>query len=399
MSDALGSLEMIERFVGFDTTSCDSNLPLVHFVRDFLGRHGIESVLTYDDEGRKANLFATIGPADRPGIVLSGHTDVVPVDGQPWTTDPFKLTERDGNIYGRGVCDMKGFLAIATAAVPALVKRDLKMPVHLAMSYDEEVGCLGVHGMLAVLAARSLQPLACFVGEPGEMSVVRAHKGKIGGRVTVRGLDAHTGVAHLGVNAVEAAAEAIARFKRIARRLRDQGPYAEDFEDPPYTTIQCTMVNGGTAVNIVAGRCIFDFEVRYLPGHNPYDLIDECKAFVAENVEPERHAVSAETGFEWEEVPGCAALDIEDDAEATRLAMRLRRKNDSAKVGFGTEAGYFQEAGIPTVVCGPGSIDQAHKPDEFITLELVAQCQRFIARLIDHVSVTAELSGNGASAR
>ena len=171
MSDALGSLEMIERFVGFDTTSCDSNLPLVHFVRDFLGRHGIESVLTYDDEGRKANLFATIGPADRPGIVLSGHTDVVPVDGQPWTTDPFKLTERDGNIYGRGVCDMKGFLAIAsgsraggsgsvawesTAAFAELVKRDLKMPVHLAMSYDEEVGCLGVHGMLADLAARSL---------------------------------------------------------------------------------------------------------------------------------------------------------------------------------------------------------------------------------------------------
>ena len=384
--DDLQSLEIIERFIGFDTTSRDSNLPLIHFVRDYLGEQGIDSVLTYDEEGRKANLFATIGPTDRPGIVLSGHTDVVPVDGQPWTTDPFRLTQRDGKIFGRGVCDMKGFLAIATAAVPELVARDLKMPVHLAMSYDEEIGCLGIHGMLADLAQRSLQPLACFVGEPSDMNVVSAHKGKIGGHVTVRGLEAHTGVAHLGVNAFEAAAEAVAYFKRIARRLRDEGPYADDFEDPPYTTIQCAMIEGGTAVNIVAGACSFDFDVRYLPGHNPYDLIDECKAFVDAEVMPEMRAVSPETGFDWQEVPGCAALNTSDDADVTELAKNLSLKNSSKRVGFGTEAGHFQDAGIPIVVCGPGSIDQAHKSDEFITLEQVALCERFIGRLIDHVS-------------
>ena len=187
------SLEMIERFISFDTTSRDSNLPLIHFVRDFLGELGVESILTHDEEGRKANLFATIGPTDRPGIVLSGHTDVVPVDGQDWTTDPFKLTERDGKLYGRGVVDMKGFLAIATAFAPTLAKRELKTPIHLAMSYDEEVGCLGVHKMLDDLAAKSLQPIACIVGEPSDMNVVRAHKGKIGQHVEVRGLEAHTG--------------------------------------------------------------------------------------------------------------------------------------------------------------------------------------------------------------
>ena len=355
-------------------------------MRDYLAGFGIESTLTFDDEGRKANLFATIGPADRPGIVLSGHTDVVPVDGQAWSTDPFKLTQRDGKIFGRGVCDMKGFLAIATAAVPELVRRDLSMPIHLAMSYDEEIGCLGVHGMLADLASRSLQPLACFVGEPSEMNVVCAHKGKIGGHVKVRGLESHTGVPHLGTNAVEAAAEAIACFKRIARRLRDEGPYAEDFEAPPYTTIQCTMIRGGTAVNIVAGDCSFDFDVRYLPGHNPYDLVDECKAFVDDHVVPEMRAISPQTGFEWQEIPGCAALNTDDAADVTQLAKNLSLKNSSSKVGFGTEAGHFQEAGIPTVVCGPGSIDQAHKPDEFITLEQVALCEQFIGRLIDHVS-------------
>ena len=385
--DALKSLEMIERFIGFDTTSRDSNLGLIHFVRDYLADFGIESVLTFDDTGQKANLFATVGPADRPGIVLSGHTDVVPVDGQNWTTDPFRLTERDGKIFGRGVCDMKGFLAIATAAVPHLVKRDLTTPVHLAMSYDEEVGCLGIHAMLAELAARSLQPLACLVGEPSEMNVVCAHKGKIGGHVTVHGLESHTGVAHLGVNAVEAAAEAVACFKRIARRLRDEGPYAQDFEDPTYTTIQSAMIAGGTAVNIVAGECSFDFDVRYLPGNNPYDLIDECKSFVDEHVMPEMHAVSTATGFEWQEVPGCATLNTDENADVTQLAKRLSLKNSSRKVGFGTEAGHFQEAGIPTVVCGPGSIDQAHKPDEFITLEQVVLCEQFIDRLIDHVSV------------
>ena len=383
---APATLEMIERFISFDTTSHKSNLPLIHFVRDYLADLGVDSVLTHDPSGQKANLFATIGPTDRPGIVLSGHTDVVPVEGQDWATDPFSLTKRDDKIYGRGVVDMKGFLAIATAFAPVFAGRDLATPIHLAMSFDEEVGCLGVHHMLEDLAAQSLEPIACLVGEPSDMNVVRAHKGKIGHHVHVRGHEAHTGVAHIGVNAVEAAAEAIACLKRIARRLRDEGPHDREFLDPPYTTIQNCMVHGGTAVNIVAGDCTFDFDIRYLPGENPYDYVDECKAFVEANVLPEMHAVSPDTGFTWQAVPGCAALNTADDDEVTELAKNLSQRNHSLKVGFGTEAGHFQEAGMPTIVCGPGSIDQAHKPNEFVTLDQVRQCESFMWRLVERIS-------------
>lgn len=381
----LFSLDMIEKFISFDTTSRNSNLPLIHFVRDYLGQLGVDSVLTYDSERRKANLFATLGPRDQPGIILSGHTDIVPVDDQEWTSDPFKLARRDGKVFGRGVCDMKGFLAIATAFSPEFLKRGLKTPLHLAMSFDEEVGCLGVPLLIEDVVRRGPLPLACIVGEPSEMKVIRAHKGKIGGHVQVTGLPAHSGIAHRGVNAVEAAGEAIAFFKRIQRRLRDEGPYNSDFEAPAYTTIQCCMVNGGTAVNIVAGHCTFDFDIRFLPGEDPEAYVDECKAFVARHVEPEMRAVSPEAGFVWEKVPGAAALNTASDAEITKLAQKLSGSNDSTCVGFGTEAGHFQEAGIPTIICGPGSIDQAHKADEFITLDQVARCERFLWRLLDEV--------------
>lgn len=382
---ALFSLDMIEKFISFDTTSRESNLPLIHFVRDHLASLGVESVLTYDSDRRKANLFATIGPRDRPGIVLSGHTDIVPVDDQEWTSDPFSLGRRDGKVFGRGVCDMKGFLAIATAFAPEFLKRELRTPLHFAMSFDEEVGCLGVPLLIEDLVRRGPMPLACIVGEPSEMKVIRAHKGKIGGHVRVTGLPAHSGVAHQGVNAVEAAGEAIAFFKRLQRRLRDEGPHNADFDAPAYTTIQCCMVNGGTAVNIVAGHCTFDFDIRFLPGERPEDYVEECKAFVARHVEPEMHAVSPETGFAWQAVPGAAALNTPADADVTRLVQKLSGTRGAACVGFGTEAGHFQEAGIATIVCGPGSIDQAHKADEFITLDQVARCETFLWRLLDEV--------------
>lgn len=385
-TNELFSLGMIEKFIGFDTTSRDSNLPLIAFVRDYLRTLGVESVLTYDDERGKANLFATFGPSDGGGIVLSGHTDIVPVDDQEWLSDPFKLTQRDGKIFGRGVCDMKGFLAIATAFAPEFARRRLTMPIHLAMSFDEEVGCLGVPLLLDDLKSRGIRPAACIVGEPSSMKIIRAHKGKIGGHVKVTGLPAHSGVAHQGVNAVEAAGEAIAFLKGIQRRLRDRGPYNEEFEAPAYTTIQCCMVNGGTAVNIVAGQCTFDFDIRFLPGENPDDYVEECKEFVRRNVEPEMHAVSPATGFEWHRVPGAAALNTPRDAPVVKLAEELSQTTGSTCVGFGTEAGHFQDAGIATVICGPGSIDQAHKADEFITLDQVAECERFFWRLLDKVT-------------
>lgn len=385
MTTPLSSLQMIERFISFDTTSRNSNLPLIHFVRDYLRELGVESVLSHDETGAKANLFATLGPSDRPGIILSGHTDVVPVDDQDWSSDPFVLTERNSRIYGRGVTDMKGFLAIALAFAPEFLRRGLKIPIHYAMSYDEEVGCLGVHHLLADMKGRQVQPLACIVGEPSEMQVVRAHKGKIGCHVTVRGQEAHTGVAHIGVNAVEAACEAIAYLKSVARRLRDDGPHDPLFEDPPYTTIQTTMIRGGTAVNIVPGVCSFDFDIRYLPGEDPSDYVREVKAFVDDAVLPEMRAVSSAAGFSWQDVPGCAALATEEDAVVTQLAKTLAQRNNSLKVGFGTEAGYFQDANIPTIVCGPGSIDQAHKPDEFMSLAQLHACEAFMRRLADLV--------------
>lgn len=382
----LFSLEMIDRFIGFDTTSRNSNLPLIRFVADYLTNLGVETRLTFDTAHEKANLFATFGPSDKPGIVLSGHTDIVPVDDQIWASDPFKLSRRDDKIVGRGVCDMKGFLAIATAFAPEFTKRQLKVPLHYAMSFDEEVGCLGVPLLIEDLLRQGPTPRACIVGEPSSMKVIRAHKGKIGGHVKVTGLPAHSGVAHQGVNAVEAASEAIAFFKGIQRRLRDKGPHYNDFEAPAYTTIQCCMVNGGTAVNIVAGHCTFDFDIRFLPGENPETYVNECKEFVARHIEPEMHAVSRETGFTWEKVPGAAALNTSENDEITRMAQRFSRTEGSSCVGFGTEAGHFQEAGIPTIICGPGSIDQAHKADEFITLDQVARCEQFLWRLLENVS-------------
>ncbi len=386
MTNPLFSIEMIENFIEFNTISSNSNLPLIFFVRDYLGSLGIDSVLTYDESGQKANLFATIGPSDRPGIILSGHTDVVPCEDQTWTSDPFKLQKLDDRIVGRGVVDMKGFLAIATAFAPEFAKRQLITPIHLAMSFDEEIGCLGVPLLIQDMIDRGLRPKACIVGEPSQMKVIRAHKGKIGGHVTVSGLPAHSGVAHMGVNAVEAAAETIAYLKKLQRRLRDQGPYNDSFEDPKYTTIQTCMVNGGTAVNIVAAQCSFDFDVRFLPGEDPMDYVNECREYVAKYIEPEMKIVAPNSGLSWEFVPGCEALDTSETDKITELAKALSNSKESTCVGFGTEAGYFQKAGIPTIVCGPGCIDQAHKADEFLTHEQIASCERFLWRLIDKIT-------------
>ena len=386
MTDPLFSISMIERFIGFDTISRNSNLPLIHFVRDYLKNLGIPSVLTHDKTGEKANLFATIGPTDKPGIVLSGHTDVVPCEDQTWASDPFTLKKLDDRVVGRGVCDMKGFLAIVTAFVPIFASRELHTPIHLAMSFDEEVGCLGVPLLLEDLKQRGIAPKACIVGEPSEMGPIRAHKGKIGGHITVTGLPAHSGIAHLGVNAVEAAGEAIAKLKQIQRRLRDGGPHNDAFEAPTYTTIQTCMVQGGTAVNIVAAQCTFDFDIRYLPGEDPMDYVNECRSFVETHVEPEMKAVDPNTGFEWEFVPGCAALNTAEDDEVMELAKALSVQNGSSCVGFGTEAGHFQDAGIPTFICGPGCIDQAHKADEFLTHDQIAKCEKFLWKLFDRVT-------------
>ncbi len=382
----LSSIKMIERLIGFDTTSRLSNLALIEWVKAYLAEHGVESRLSFDADGKKANLFATIGPADRPGIVLSGHTDVVPVDGQPWDSDPFTATERDGKLYGRGTSDMKSFIAVALALVPEFKRRALAKPIHLAFTYDEEVGCFGVRRLIEDLQAQGIKPEACIIGEPTGMQVVTGHKGKLSVRCNVRGLESHSSLTHRGVNAVEAAAEAVAFLKGMARDRRDNGPFNPQFE-PPYTTVHTGVITGGTALNIVPRDCFFHFEFRFIPNDDPHAMLGQLQHFCAHTLEPEMHAVDGATGFKFEPSAGLPGLATDEEAEITTLAKAAANANASAKVPFGTEGGFYHRAGIPTVICGPGSIEQAHKPNEFISLEQVALCERFMRRLMDRVCI------------
>jgi acetylornithine deacetylase len=379
---------MIRRLVAFDTTSRDSNLALIDFVRDYLKTLGIDSQLVFDESGRKANLFATLGPAGKPGLMLSGHTDVVPVDGQEWSTDPFKVEQRDGRLFGRGTCDMKSFLAVVLALTPEFARADLRTPLHLAFSYDEEVGCLGVRRLIADLAKRDIRPIACVVGEPTEMKVIRAHKGKLSIRARVRGFECHSSLAPKGVNAIQYAAEAIAYLNRMGRRIAETGPFDREF-DIPHTTVHTGLIQGGTALNIVPKDCWFDFEFRHLPADDPNALFAEVRKFAESDLQPQMRRVHADTGFSWEELSSFPGLDTSEDADITALAKAASGGNATAKVAFGTEAGLFDEAGIPTIICGPGSIDQAHKPNEFVALDQIAQCETFLRRLVERVSLSS----------
>lgn len=378
------SVDMIRKLVGFPTVSRDSNLKLIEFVRDHLKAFDAGVRLTFDDGRRKANLFATLGPRNEPGIVLSGHTDVVPVDGQKWDTDPFELAERDGRLYGRGTCDMKTFIACTLVLAPEFIERGLKVPLHFAFSYDEEVGCLGVGRLLEDLGRAGIRPQSCIVGEPTMMKPVIAHKGKKSYRCTVRGLAAHSAYAPRGVNAVEAAAEAVAYLKQMGRRHRDRGPFNESF-DVSYTTVHTGVIRGGTALNIVPHDCTFDFEFRYLPGDDPDELLRELREYVANRLEPEMRAVDPGAGFTIEALSEIPSLDTGAESEVVALAQELSGSSEIGKVSFGTEGSRFQRAGIPTVVCGPGSVEQAHKPNEYVTLDQVARCEAFLRRLADRI--------------
>ncbi len=383
-SGAPVSLEMIRTLIGFPTVSRNSNLELIQFARDHLAALGADARVTYNDERSKANLFATLGAPDTPGIVLSGHTDVVPVDGQAWDTDPFKVVEKDGRLYGRGTSDMKSFVAVVLALAPEFARRGLKTPIHFAFSYDEEVGCIGVGRLISDLAQAGIKPKSCIVGEPTLMRPVIAHKGKRGFRCTVRGLASHSAYAPLGVNAVEAAAEAVAFLKSMARRHRDKGPFDRGF-DVAYTTVHTGVMRGGTALNIVPHECTFDFEFRHLPGDDPDALFAEFNVYIEKHLLPEMHAVHAETGFTIVPLSALPALDNGPEIEVVALAQELSGNDDIGKVSYGTEGSQFQRAGIPTVVCGPGSIEQAHKPNEYVAVEQVVKCEQFIRRLMDRV--------------
>jgi acetylornithine deacetylase len=377
--------EMIERLVAFDTTSRESNLGLIEWVRDWLKGFGIGSRLTYDATGKKANLFATIDKGARPGIVLSGHTDVVPVDGQPWDTDPFAATIRDDRIYARGACDMKSFIAAALAMTPRFLSADLKAPVHFALSYDEELGCIGVRGLIEDLVRNNVTAAGCIVGEPTGMQPVIANKGMRTFRCCVRGKEAHSALAPHGVNAIEYAARLVAHIRGIADRLQATEPRDPGFH-VPFTTLQTGLIRGGTAPNIVPRDCEFHFEFRYLPGADPDALEREITAYAREHLEPEMKKVDPQAGFEFFTKARIPGLDTAEGDRVTALAQALSRNRGLTKVAYAAEAGLFQQAGIPSIICGPGSIEQAHKPNEYIALDEVARCEAFLKRLVEELT-------------
>ena len=388
MTPSPASLEMIGKLIAFDTTSRNSNLRLIGFVRDHLARLGVESHLIHNADGTKANLYATLGPQDKPGIALSGHTDVVPVDGQEWASDPWQTTSRDGRLFGRGACDMKGFLGIVLTFVPELLRRELHTPIHLAFSYDEEIGCVGVRRLLDILKEMPIRPKACIIGEPTSMKVTVGHKGKKSVRCHVRGFEAHSSLAPRAVNAVEMAAEVIVYLRGMGKRFAAEGPFDNDY-DVAHTTVHTGVIHGGTALNIVPKDCHFDFEFRFLPGQDVAAMFEEVRRFAEETLQPAMRKIAGDTGFTWQELSAFPGLATAVDSEIVELAKALTGGNSTIKVAFGTEAGLFHETGIPAIICGPGSIDQAHKPNEWVTLEQLALCETFMRRLMDRVCIKA----------
>ncbi len=375
-------VEMLRELVAFPTVSRDSNLALVDFVSTYLAEHGVEARLVQSDCGQKANLYATVGPNVEGGVVLSGHTDVVPVDGQDWSSDPFQVVEAEGKLYGRGTCDMKGFIAVALALVPRM--GDLKQPIHLALSYDEEVGCLGAPRLIRAITRELPSVRAVIVGEPTSMQVVTGHKSMFIFETRVRGFEAHSSQQHRGVSAVMAAGRLVNWLGERQRGCAERAPANASFE-PPYTTLHCGTIAGGTAHNITASECRFMTDVRALPGESAAEHFQAFEAF-AQEVAAEMRDVNAGTGVDIEvraDVPGFEAS--EDDA-AVVLAKQLTGQNDSRAVPYGAEAGQFQQAGHSVVICGPGSIDQAHQPDEYIETAQFAAGNRFVERLIARLS-------------
>jgi acetylornithine deacetylase len=376
------SLDLLQTLIGFDTTSFKSNLNLIKFIENYLNQYEIKSELVYDDTKNKANLFATIGPNSTGGIVLSGHTDVVPVSNQKWDTDPFQLIEKDQKLYGRGASDMKSFIALVLSRVPKIIEKKLSKPIHLAFSYDEEIGCVGVHGLLDLIEKKSIKPEFCIVGEPTSMEVVIGHKGKHAYSVKVDGLSCHSGQAPFGVNAINYASKLIAYIDELNKEKSINGPFDQDYE-VPYTTLHTGLINGGTILNIVPNLCEFEFEIRNLATDDPLKLVNKIKDYTNQKLINDMHKVSSKTGIHFNEKNNYPALDISADIEPVKNIKELLNNQKHKKVVYGTEGGLFKNRfDIPTIVCGPGSIDQAHKPNEYISIEQIKKCSNFLDNLI-----------------
>ncbi|MEM7507214.1 MAG: acetylornithine deacetylase [Pseudomonadota bacterium] len=380
--------EMLDKLVSFPTVSSASNLDLIHFVRDYLAGHGIESHITPDATGEKANLHALVGPNAPGGVVLSGHTDVVPVVGQEWSTDPWLVTERDGKLYGRGTCDMKGFQALALALVPQMLEAGMTRPIQLALSYDEEVGCIGAPFMIERMTQEMPPASAVIVGEPSMMEVVTGHKGSVGFFTEVHGFEVHSSLCHTGVSAVMAAARLVEwhrlRQQECEAAVTDMpADHPARAYEPPFTTLHVGTIKGGTASNITAKFCRFSTDIRFVPGEDEGSWNDRYRAFVNE-VQADMQAIHPDTRIDVIERlsnPGCRQEPAET-AAAEQLCRSLTGDNGHHVVSYGTEAGQFQDGGYSTVICGPGSIEQAHQPDEFISVAQFEAGEAFLHRLI-----------------
>ena len=378
---ALDAVAILDRLVGFDTVSAKSNLALIEWVADYLDGYGIASALTRSPDGGKANLFATIGPAERGGVILSGHTDVVPVAGQAWETDPFRLDARGDRLYGRGTADMKGFIALALALAPQALAPPLEVPLHLALSYDEEVGCLGVPGLIRALPKGAARPRLAIIGEPSGMRVANAHKGIQFLRTRVTGHEAHSSAPDHGVNAIAAAAEIIGEIGRVAAGCRASSSPDSRF-DPPYTSFNIGRIEGGTAVNIIARDCVFEWEFRAVPGEDDAALRRRIDDFVAGDLLPRLRSAHPDAAISTETAALVPPLVPDPLSPAEALARELTGANETTTIAFATEAGLFQAAGIPAVICGPGSIDVAHQPNEYVTRAQFAEGAAFLDRLL-----------------
>ena len=377
-------VELLTQLVAFDTTSTKSNLKLIDFVRDYLASHGVSATLTPSPDGVKASLFATIGPEGENGVGLSSHSDCVPVEGQAWASDPFTLELRGGKLYGRGSCDMKGFLACVLASVPLFTARTLKEPIHIIVSYDEEVGCTGVRPLIGRMGRDLPLPRVIIVGEPTNMTVIEAHKRIDAYRTIVTGREAHSSLPQLGVNAISVAAELIEEIDRIGAAFA-AGEKNERF-DPPSSTVQVGTIEGGTAPNIVPKTCQFQWQVRSLPDSDPDFAPERLKAFAEERLLPRMRRVADAASIETQHLGSVPAFLAEPRSEAVALALALTGANSTSAVSYATEAGLFEEVGCPTVICGPGDIEQAHAADEFVTVAQLDACMAFLAKLAAQIS-------------
>lgn len=381
LRDSAGAVEAIDWLIGFDTTSAKPNRPLIDGAAAYLAGSGAEVRIVPDGTGAKANLFATFGPPGPGGIVLSGHSDVVPVDGQPWTRDPFRMAAHGGRLYGRGAADMKGFIGCVLALAPEIAARPLARPIHVALSHDEEVGCVGVRSLIALLGRELPRPALAIVGEPTEMKVVNAHKGISQQKTVVSGRDGHSSRPGDGVNAILYAGAFIDRIRKVVGGLPASGAAAAF--DPPGTTFNVGVIGGGTAVNIIARSCAFDWEFRPTPDVEPARVLARLEEYAAGTLVPEMRAVDPDAGIET--VVGVSAPTLKPAAgsPAETLGLGVTGQNRAGTASFVCEAGLFAEAGIPAIVCGPGSIAQAHQPDEFVERAQIAECTAFLKRVVD----------------